>query len=108
MDLYIHFPIRLHGVVLDYLSTGTALLTDIVTSVLKLAFSEYSEIIYLLSSEFTTSLSKFDQNSTVGTGHFNKAGKSDMNQHIRMILYNLFALILHNFSLLYTPKVVGV
>jgi hypothetical protein len=26
MDLYIHSPIRLHGVVLNYLSTGTTLL----------------------------------------------------------------------------------
>jgi hypothetical protein len=25
VDLYIHFPIRLHGVVLNYLSTGTIL-----------------------------------------------------------------------------------
>jgi hypothetical protein len=27
MDLYIHSPIRLHGVVLNYLSTGTTLPT---------------------------------------------------------------------------------
>jgi hypothetical protein len=30
MDLYIHSPIRLHGVVLKYLSTGTTLLFIII------------------------------------------------------------------------------
>jgi hypothetical protein len=39
MDLYIHFPIHLHGVVLNYLNTGTTLPTQLLGSVDKLGLT---------------------------------------------------------------------
>jgi hypothetical protein len=46
MDLYIHSPIRLHGIVLNTLSTGTILPIPYLTLMVFKQFTNLSEIRY--------------------------------------------------------------